>query len=341
VSIVLAILSLSLLVIVHEGGHFIVARLSRMRVERFSLGFGPALLKKRIGGTQIQIAPILIGGFVHIVGMNPHEDFDEADPQVYPNRPTWQRFLTILAGPLTNILLASFLIFFVYACAGVPDSPYYQVEAIGQGHPPAEGVLEPGDRVVAIDGVPITVDSSFQGWVQDRKGASVLVSVVRHGKVATFKLQPRREPDGRYMIGVQLGRARRPMGTGTAVVEAVKYPALTSVMIVSSIVQAIKKKEKLETKSVVGMTDIISQQIKEGWVAAFEFLAVLSVYLGLFNLVPFPALDGGRLAFLGYELVTRRRPNPKVEAAVHMAGFLVLLMVIILVMFKDIRGLFS
>ena len=109
-SYVLAILALGMLIIVHEGGHYLVARWSKMRVERFSVGFGPALLKWRRGETLFQLAPIPFGGFVQITGMNPHEDFDEKDPNVYPNRPTILRFLTIFAGPFTNILFASVLI---------------------------------------------------------------------------------------------------------------------------------------------------------------------------------------------------------------------------------------
>src|SRR6266571_6472806 len=103
---VLSVLALGVLIIVHEGGHYLVAKWSGMRVERFSLGFGPAILKWKWKGTQFQLAPIFLGGFVQIVGMNPHEEYDEKDPSVYPNRPTILRFLTIFAGPFTNILFS-------------------------------------------------------------------------------------------------------------------------------------------------------------------------------------------------------------------------------------------
>src|SRR5262249_8404226 len=117
--IALGLVALSVLIIVHEAGHYVVARWSRMRVERFSVGFGPALIKWRHAGTQFQIAPILFGGFVHITGMNPHEEYDDNDPNVYPNRPTILRFLTILAGPLTNMIFASVVMFGVYLFAGM------------------------------------------------------------------------------------------------------------------------------------------------------------------------------------------------------------------------------
>src|SRR5690606_13090459 len=104
--ILLAILALGVLVVVHEAGHYFVARWSRMRVERFSIGFGPPILKWRHGETQFQVAPVPFGGFVQITGMNPHEEFDEKDPHVYPNRPAVLRFLTILAGPAMNYVAA-------------------------------------------------------------------------------------------------------------------------------------------------------------------------------------------------------------------------------------------
>src|SRR5213078_1554323 len=114
-SIVVAIMGLALLIVLHEGGHFLVARLCGMRVERFSIGFGPTLIGFKRGGTLFQIAPIPLGGFVQITGLNPSEEFDRSDPYVYPNRPRWMRLLTILAGPIANYLTAIVLVFVVLA----------------------------------------------------------------------------------------------------------------------------------------------------------------------------------------------------------------------------------
>src|SRR3954453_13083308 len=112
-SIVIAIMGLALLIVLHEGGHFLVARLCGMKVERFSIGFGPTLFGFKRWGTTFQVAPILLGGFVQITGMNPSEEFDKDDPHVYPNRPRWMRILTILAGPLANYLTAFVLLLFM------------------------------------------------------------------------------------------------------------------------------------------------------------------------------------------------------------------------------------
>src|ERR1043165_1066437 len=119
-SYLLAIIGLGLLIVLHEGGHFLVARLCGMRVERFSIGFGPTLIGFKRGGTLFQIAPIPLGGFVQITGLNPAEEFDRADPYVYPNRPRWMRLATIVAGPVANYLSAFVIMLFVFTILGVP-----------------------------------------------------------------------------------------------------------------------------------------------------------------------------------------------------------------------------
>src|SRR5215471_15029365 len=120
-TVAIAILALGILIIVHEGGHFVIARLSGMRVDRFSIGFGPKILSFKRGETTYQIAAIPLGGYVQIAGLNPGEENIAADdPRAYPNRPAWQRLATIFAGPGTNYLFAAILMVFVYIAFGVP-----------------------------------------------------------------------------------------------------------------------------------------------------------------------------------------------------------------------------
>jgi regulator of sigma E protease len=121
-------------------------------------------------------------------------------------------------------------------------------------------------------------------------------------------------------------------------VEAAKYPWVKSAEMLSNLWDVIRRKAPANATGPVGITKMIKRSIELGWVEALEFLAFLNVALGLFNLLPIPALDGGRLVFLGYELVTRRRPNPRIEAAVHMVGFVVLALLIVVITFRDIRG---
>ena len=129
-SILVAIIGLSLLIVLHEGGHFLVARLCGMRVERFSIGFGPTLIGFKRGDTTFQIAPIPLGGFVQITGLNPNEDFDRNDPNVYPNRPRWMRLATILAGPAANYVAASVITLIMLLGWGMPSKTQRIIEPV-------------------------------------------------------------------------------------------------------------------------------------------------------------------------------------------------------------------
>src|SRR5437870_2563266 len=157
-TIALAILALGLLIIVHEGGHFLVARLSGMRVDRFSIGFGPKLWSVKRGETVYQIAAIPLGGFVQIAGLNPGEEgMAHDDPRAYPNRPVWQRLATIFAGPATNYVFAAIMLLFMFLAWGVPGpgkSPV--VGDVLEGKPAVAAGFEPDDEIVAVNGTKVT-----------------------------------------------------------------------------------------------------------------------------------------------------------------------------------------
>src|SRR5687767_1065361 len=145
-----AILAIGLLIVVHEAGHYFVARWCKMRVDRFSIGFGPPLLKWRRGETDFTLGPIPFGGFVQIHGMTLVDDVAPDDQRSYPNRPAWQRFLTILAGPGTNYITAIVIGLILFAAAGVPSgTSWYAVDNVREGFD-AQGKLEPGDRILRL-----------------------------------------------------------------------------------------------------------------------------------------------------------------------------------------------
>ncbi len=348
--VVLAILALGVLVVVHEAGHYFVARWSKMRVERFSIGFGPAILKWRSGDTQFQVAPVPFGGFVQITGMNPHEEFDEKDPLVYPNRPAILRFLVILAGPAMNYLLSIVVIFAFYLSAGVEQGvARVRVGTVAAGEP-AAGKLEPGDRLMTVNGVQVWDSAGekpdFRAEVQKSEGKPLLITVERAGKPVDVSVTPKFEAPakegekGTYKVGIGLDPERKQVGVGGAALYAVAYPVKMTERILDDLGRVITGEVKGELTGPVGIVDAMQDQFSHGWGRALQLIAMLNVMLGLFNLLPIPGLDGGRLAFLAYELTTRRRPNPKVEATVHMFGILLLFLVLIVVTFKDIKNLF-
>lgn len=383
--VALAILSLAFLIVVHEAGHYFVARWCGMRIDRFSIGFGPGIVKRvsKKTGTIFQIAPIPFGGFVEIRGMNIAEEVDPADRFAYPNRPAWQRFVTIFAGPATNYLSAIVLAFALYTCHGF-DSAYrwYGVGAVNHSYD-ANGKLYEGDRLLEVDHVPLMAAGDYQppggpvvhtaslvGMVNAKNGAPVEITVLRAGKRIEVTLHPKQAiaiylrdydvdrdaiaglvadigrlpADGRppYLLGIAPVADADPVHVGvfTAAGAALDYPIEQTKVIASGLWQIVTGKAAADPRGPKGIYDEFTKAWKLGPVTGIELLMLLSVYLGLFNLFPLPALDGGRLVFLGYEMVTRRRANPKIEAMVHMAGIMVLGVVMILVTMRDF-GVFS
>lgn len=341
----LAIAALGFLIVVHEAGHFIVARLCGMRVERFSIGFGPGILKKRSKrGTVFQLAPIPFGGFVEIRGMNIAEDVDPDDKEAYPNRPAWQRFVTIFAGPATNYLSAIVLAFLLFTCHGVRSSERWFGVANVMPEGASIGKLEPGDRILAVDDVPLFAhvkDDGLTKRVVAKEGKPVKLTVQRAGKTFDVEITPKPNPDksqkARWLIGIQPKEHYNLVDIG--VVEgagrALTYPVDQTKVILGGLRDIVTGKEKADPGGPVRIVDEFEKAFSYSWVTGIELLMMLSVYLGLFNLFPLPALDGGRLVFLTYELVTRRRANPRIETMVHMGGIMVLFVVMILVTLND------
>lgn len=367
----LAIAALGFLIVVHEGGHYFVARWCQMRIERFSIGFGPGILKKtsKKTGTTFQLAPIPFGGFVEIRGMNIAEDVDPDDKQAYPNRPAWQRFVTIFAGPATNYLSAIVLAMALYMCHGADQAHWYGVGEVKQGYD-AQGKLEPGDRLLEVNHVPLFLDSGpgLVERVTSAKGAPLTLKIARHGVTMDVTIQPQLDydrrplneiaklapsvapqvamivknwPDPVWRIGVkpETQYLSVPVGTLDAVGLAFTYPIDQTRAIGAGLYGIVFGDEKADPGGPKRMVEEFHRAFSAGLVPGIKLLMVLSVYLGLFNLFPLPALDGGRLVFLGYEMVTRRRANPKIEAMVHMAGIMVLGVLMILVTLHDFHVL--
>jgi regulator of sigma E protease len=309
-----------------------------MRVERFSIGFGPPLASFKRWGTIFQIAPIPLGGFVQITGLNPNEEFDKSDPMVYPNRPRWMRLLTVLAGPVANYLTAMVLVFVVLLGYGISPKTQ-QIEQPAPNRPAALAGLKAGDVLVSANGQAVDAEHPISEVINAGKGAPVAIRVLRDGQPMDFNVTPDQNK-GVYQVGIQIGPygERTPASLGVAAKEAVVYPYIASVEILDGLYNMIRGKVRADLQGPVGITKQIAQAASRGMVNFLSMIAMLSVYLGLFNLLPLPALDGGRAVFLGVESVTRRRVDPRIEAAVHTAGFVLLFGVLLVVTFKDIFG---
>lgn len=340
---VVAFLAIVALIIVHEWGHFQVARWCKMRVERFSIFFGPVIASFKRGGTLFQLGTIPLGGFVQITGMNPAEEVDPKDPHIYPNRPVWQRLATIFAGPGANYLAAVFIGVFIFGYYGIPQSTdEVEIQDVLPGKPAAKAGLRQGDVVLSVDSQVIDRDHPIPKQIAAAQGKPVTLRVARGPKREVVDVTVSPELDGEaWRIGVQIGQAQKleRQGLGAAVKEAVAYPARFSAVQLRYVWEMIRGRQRAEVSGPVRITSEIKKSIDRGMQHALTIIMHLSIYLGLFNLLPLPALDGGRLAFLGVELVSRRRVNQRIEAGVHMVGFVALLLVMVVVLFKDILAM--
>ncbi|HMA97254.1 MAG TPA: RIP metalloprotease RseP [Polyangiaceae bacterium] len=340
--ILVGILGLALLMVVHELGHHIAARAFGMRVIRFSIGFGPAIWRHQPNGstTIYQVALIPFMAYVQIAGMNPFEDIDPNDKTSYANSSLVARISTIFAGPLANYLFASVLYFAAFMIGGQPI-PSLKVDVI-PGGAAEKGQMHSGDRILKIDRQELKTWDELPQIVRSSAGRTLSVEVSRQGKSEVLTIVPDRAPEGHGQIGVKPAETEwKPMTLGQSLERSIVAPAQIATFIIMDLTKTITGRKKLSMKDLAGPVGIVGETgkaAKRGVVDFLSLLGLLSTYLGIFNLLPIPALDGGRLVFLGYEAVARRRPNAKVEAQIHAVGLAMLLLLIAVVTVFDIRG---
>ncbi len=337
-AIVAAVLAISLLIVIHEAGHFLAARRFGMRVERFSVGFGPVLFSFRRGETEFAISALPLGGYVKIAGMGPGEAEDATDGALFANQAAWRRFLVILAGPAMNYVAAVLIAWGLLATLGlrVPD-PGTSLGKAMPGKPAAAAGLRPGDRVTSVAGEPVRTWEELVAALQRHPGERIVLDVLRgEGAAAAPLAIPITPADdrGKGVIGVRRGAI--PVRSGGPALALVDGFDRTNANAAGQLAGfgALFRKGKASMDAAVGPAGIIEQMVdaaSEGLAAFLGFVWTISVVLAILNLLPIPALDGGRLVFLAYEIVSRRRVNEKVEGYVHLAGFVLLVGLILAV----------
>jgi regulator of sigma E protease len=331
---IVTLLGLALLMVVHETGHLLAARKFGMRVVKFSIGFGPVLFRQRPAGssTVYQVAIIPFLAYVQIAGMNPYEDVDPNDAGSYANAGLWARICTIAAGPGANYLFASILMFGGFYLAGhkVTEESSMRISIATEG-PARAADMRDGDKVLAVDGAPIADWDSLKKAVGAHPGEPITVTVERDNAPIDLKVTPLPKGDklaGKILIG--------PYATivKVSVLEAARLSVTEPPKVVVDLVKGLArglsqrlsgKEDDLEFLGPVGIFKLTSEVVQTGAGNTLQFLGALSAYLGGFNLLPIPALDGGRLLFLGFEAASRKRADAKIEARVHAIGLVMML----------------
>lgn len=368
IAILAFILILGILVIIHELGHFLLAKLFKVGVEEFGVGFPPRMAGKSYKGTLYSINWIPIGGFVKIKGVvggdqmdSPvHKGHTQPSGDDFASRPIWQRFSILVGGIVMNTLLAGVL-FSIGFMIGMPSStqglpsqaniknPHVLVAGFQDDVPAQQQGLEVGDTILSINQQPIT---SFQNvkdqftTIQDQDTVEMTVkkqdNTEKTLSITATQLTPTTVGIGANLAETAIVRLpwylAIPVGFQQMVSVTINIFIALSQMIVGLFVA--DTKVAAQVAGPLGIASLTYEATQNGVAYVVQFAALLSINLAIFNLLPFPALDGGRILFLLIELVWRRPLNQKVEAVIHNLGFIILLAMVLLVTIKDIFSFF-
>ncbi len=352
---VLVFLGFSLLIILHEAGHFFAAKATGMRVEKFFLFFGPKLVSMKRGETEYGIATIPAGGYVKISGMHPEDKLPPGEEhRGYYEQPVWKRIVVIGAGPAVNILLAFAILFVLALTSSVTVTQTVDQTLKGA---PAAGVLEPGDRIVAVDGKRFRGEEgearieSFRDQVGRHQCAGkprdgclaatpVRLRIVREGETKSLLVRPEYQAVGDQMlVGFAYGSRPANVSAAAAADSAASFVWLVTHKTVTVFANIFDPEQREQISGVVGVSDVAHQQIGIGAVEALTLLAVVSLSLGLINLFPFLPLDGGHIFWSLVEKV-RGRPVPyRVMERAGALGFVLVIMLFFIGLTNDIDRL--
>jgi regulator of sigma E protease len=351
-SLIASILVLAIVIFVHEMGHFLVAKWCKVEVKTFSMGFGPTIFARQIGETVYRLALIPLGGYVRMAGSDEAgEDPEDAasDPsRGFAAKSLWQRAAIVAAGPAINFVLAVVVLTaaaWVYGSPTLSDKPL--VGAVVAGLPAESAGLKAGETVTAVDGTPIATWDAFLDSVMGSEGRALQLTVLDETGATrevelTPKLQERRDAFGEvvdeaWQIGIQRAQESIPVGAFEAVQVGARQTWAFSSMIGGTLVRLFQG--RVSPNDLGGPILIVqeaSRQAQTGLQPLVFFLALISVNLGILNLLPIPVLDGGHLLFMGYEAV-RGRPLPlRVREMALQAGVVFIGALMIFVVFNDI-----
>jgi len=349
-SYVYAFLGFAALIILHEAGHFTAAKLVGMRVERFSLFFGPMLWSVRRGDTEYGIGPIPLGGYVKITGMNPNEEIPpEAVPRAYYNQPVWKRIVVILAGPAVNLLLAFVIIWVLFVANGQAGGISREIVSVQSGSA-AAGVLRPGDQLVSVDGVTGS-PNALRNQLGTHRCAGAQVNgclaatparlvVKRDGRLLTFTVTPRySSADNRPLVGFAFGQSQEPVSALQAASLSITGMWSVTKQTVSVIARIFEPQERKQLNGVVGGYTVTQESFAHSSTQAFEVLALISLSLAIINLFPFLPLDGGHVFWALAEKVRGKRIPFDIMERAGVVGFVLILLLFVIGLSNDISTL--
>ena len=352
-NIISFVIVLGVLIFAHELGHFLLAKLMGVGVEKFSLGFGPRIVSKKIGMTEYMISAIPLGGYVKMVGEEPDTELDDSLlPLSFSHKGLFRRSMIVLAGPAFNLLLSVVIFFVFFQVSGLPIMKP-EVGGVQEGMPAQEGGIRSGDSIVSIDGKLVRRWEEMAALIKKSDGRRLNIGILRNNNSVSVKIAPKvvssqnlfGEQIEKYAIGITASGAfsvekLNLLEAGAEGVSQTWEIAKLTVVAIGKIISG-----TISAKTLGGpimIAQMAGQQAKAGIANLIFFIALLSVNLGIINLLPIPVLDGGHLMFFFIEAVGRKPVNIKVREVAQQVGIFVLIMLMIFVFYNDIvRVLFD
>ncbi|MDD4513664.1 MAG: RIP metalloprotease RseP [Eubacteriales bacterium] len=351
VSILLTLLLIGILTTVHEFGHFMAARLCGIPVKRFSVGIGKRLItwKGKKHDTEFSLSLLPVGGYCMF-----YDDYETEldkdipkdtpkDPRAFSQTAVWKRLICVVSGPLMNFVLALVVSLFYFWLTAF-SLPVPVIGTVSDGMPAQTAGFMAGDEIVAVNGEKCTSTAEIGVFIRSYQegSAPVRFTVKRGGETLEIPVVPNLVTDENnqsyYQIGIvyQLGEYR--LSFSEAAQESFAYFGEASTLIIKALVQLVSGKESLQNmSSVVGIVGVMRDEVaKVGLTGFLSLLIMISINLGLFNLLPFPGLDGARIVFFLIEAVRGKPVNQKVEAYIHMVGLGLLMLLTVFLVYQDI-----
>lgn len=349
-----AVVLFGLLIFFHELGHFILAKLLGVRVLKFSLGFGPKLVSRKIGDTEYVLSALPLGGYVKPLGEEPGEYLsDDEKPFAFNTQSVWKRAAIVLAGPLFNLLLA-YIIFVTFLSVGIPviipnlESVTTTIDSVIENSPAMQAGLRENDTIVAINSMAVTDWSEMSEIISRNPGIPLNISVRREDKVIDMTVTPEpaeaKNEEGRSVMVGRIGITKKMdvhlvendallLAPLRGIEATYRWCALTIEVVLKLFSGALSAKQ---VGGPILIVDAAAKAATVGLTTYFNFIAIISINLAILNLLPVPVLDGGHIMFLSIEGIRRRPLNERVLAVANKVGLTILLMLIAFVFYNDI-----
>ena len=327
-TIIYAIIIFCVLIFVHEFGHFIAAKACGVKVNEFAIGMGPAFFKRQKGETQYSLRLFPIGGFCAMEG----EDEDSEDERAFNNKPAWQRACVLAAGPLMNVVTAMLLLIIIATWSGQPTTTVNQVL---DDSPAYEAGIQEGDTILSVDDKEIEEWNDLLTAVGQTSADTVSMKILRDGKTMTIESRVEYDKEvQRNKVGIAPAVTHNVI-KGT--VAGVKNTGSMTVMMYDILKKLVTGEVSVkELSGPVGIVYAVNDSAKAGVIYVIYLSALLSLNLAVMNLLPLPALDGGRLLFLVIRKITGRHMTDEMEGKVHFVGIMLLLLLMVYVTWNDI-----